>query len=373
MEVSGETRSLQAFGDELNALKARIESEIGQDDVRYVKRLQALSRGLEVAGRVMIHVSLEPITWSAGVLALWLHKQLQATEIGHTVLHGAYDKLPGAERFDGKKWWWAVPIDEESWRYGHNVRHHGAANVAGKDPDVHFGPVRLTREIPHRKFHRHQLIFALLTIFPQFGFVMNLHFTGLAEAYRDDGLPGKTDFLPDRSWPSRRLAWKRALRKYVPYYALEFGVYPALAGPLFWKVLLANWLTEVMRDVYSAATIFCGHIGEEVASYPEGSRPSGRGEWYAMQVEATNDFEVPWAISVLCGGLDRQIEHHLFPRFAPQRLRQIAPEVKAICERHGVAYRTAGWGTTLRKAFSWIDRLSRESPRPARELLAAMS
>ena len=30
---------------------------------------------------------------TAGVLALWIHKQLQATEIGHTALHGAFDKL----------------------------------------------------------------------------------------------------------------------------------------------------------------------------------------------------------------------------------------------------------------------------------------
>ena len=78
-----------------------------------------------------------------------------------------------------------------------------------------------------------------------------------------------------------------------------------------------------------------------------------------MQVEATNDFEVSAPISLLCGGLDRQIEHHLFPTLAPPRLREIAPEVRAICEEHGVAYKTASWGRTLRKALRHVGQLSR--------------
>lgn len=78
-----------------------------------------------------------------------------------------------------------------------------------------------------------------------------------------------------------------------------------------------------------------------------------------MQVEATNDYEVSLPVSILCGGLDRQIEHHLFPTLPPPRLREIAPEVKAICARHGVRYRTDTWGRTLRKAFAHVARLSR--------------
>ena len=65
-----------------------------------------------------------------------------------------------------------------------------------------------------------------------------------------------------------------------------------------------------------------------------------------MQIEATTDFEVSWPLSILCGALDRQIEHHLFPRLPPQRLREIAPEVKAICTKYGVDYRTGTWGRT---------------------------
>jgi NADPH-dependent stearoyl-CoA 9-desaturase len=351
---------LRPFGDELDRIKARVEGQIGDEDVRYVVRMNRLSNALQIAGRALIHFSFEPVAFVAGVVALWLHKQLQATEIGHTALHGAYDKLDGAGEFRSKTYRWQTPIDEESWREGHNFRHHGNTNVAGRDADIHFGPVRLTEQTPWRPHHRWQLPFTLFVLFPNFTFLMNLHFTGLSDVYFDNGQPDRLDFLPDRSAASKRAAWRRALRKYGPYYAKEYIFFPALAGPFFWKVLLGNWLSEVMRDVYSAATIYCGHVGELAKSWPAGTKAAGRGAWYAMQVEATNNFEVSWPVSVLCGGLDRQIEHHLFPKLPPQRLRQIAPEVRAACEKHGVAYRTAGWGATLKQALGWIGALSRE-------------
>jgi linoleoyl-CoA desaturase len=340
-----------------------------------VKRLDRLSRASEVVGRALIHFSFEPLGFGAGVIALWLHKQLQATEIGHTALHGAYDKLPGAGRFRSATFHWQVPIDEESWRYGHNARHHGATNVAGRDADIHFGPVRLTDKTPWQSHNRWQLPFTLFVLFPNFTFLMNTHFTGLNDLYFDNGQPERLDFLPDRSPASRRLAWKRALRKYVPYYFKEYVFFPLLAGPFFWKVMLGNWLAEVMRDVYSAATIFCGHIGEQIESYPHGAKAGSRGEWYAMQVEATNNYEVSWPISVLSGGLDRQIEHHLFPKLPPQRLRQVAPQVRAVCEKYGVRYQSGSWGRVLGRALGWIAELSRQRGTigASREVLRAMT
>lgn len=346
------------FGAALDGVKERVLAQVGEEDVRYVRRVNAFSRAMEIAGRGLIFFSPEPVSFLLGVGALWIHKQLQATEVGHTALHGAYDRLPGAEKFASKTFRWDTPIDEESWRYAHNVRHHGNTNVAGRDPDIHFGTVRLTERTPWNPRHRAQLAVALAVIFPNFSFFIGSHACGLNDVFFDNGLPERLDILPDRSTASVRKAWRQGLRKYVPYYLYNYVLWPALAGPMFWKVLLGNWLAETLRDVYSAATIFCGHVGDDVESYPAGTKAHGRGQWYAMQVEAANDFEVSWPVSVLCGALDRQIEHHLFPTLPPQRLRQIAPEVRAICARHGVAYKTDTWGRTLRKALGHIGRLA---------------
>ena len=356
---------LRAFGEAIDQLRKEAEAAVGPEDLARVKRLDRFSRTMEVLGRGAIHFSFEPLLFTVGVLALWLHKQLQATEIGHTALHGAYDKLDGAERYASRTYAWDTPIDEESWRAGHNLKHHHHTNVAGRDPDIHFGPVRLTPRTPWASHHRFQLPLALLMLFPNFTFLMNFHFTGIHDVYFGNGLDrrgGKAslDVLPDLSRASIVLAHRRALRKYLPYYLKNYLFFPLLAGPGFAKVLLGNWLAETLRDVYSAATIYCGHVGEDVADFPVDAHAGSRGAWYAMEVAATNNFEVSRPISILCGGLDRQIEHHLFPRLPPERLRQIAPRVRAACEAHGIPYKTASWGQTLRKAFRRIRQLSRE-------------
>ncbi|HEY3820500.1 MAG TPA: acyl-CoA desaturase [Polyangiaceae bacterium] len=359
------------FGEELDALKQRTQARVGPDDVTYVRRMNRFSRAMEVLGRGLIFFSPEPLSFLVGVGALFLHKQLQATEIGHTALHGAYDRLPGAEKFSSKAFRWDIPIDEEAWRYAHNVKHHGNTNIAGKDPDIAFGHVRLTEQTPWNRRHSTQLLVALTVIFPNFTFFIGAHAAGLNDVFIDNGLPEKFDILPDRSKESVRGAWKKGLRKYVPYYLYNYVLWPALAGPMFWKVLLGNWLAETARNVYSAATIFCGHVGEDVASYPPGTRAHGRGEWYAMQIEAANDFEVSWPVSVLCGGLDMQIEHHLFPQLAPQRLREIAPEVRDLCEKYGVEYRTDTWGRTLKKALAYVGELGKRGG--VREVVRSMA
>jgi fatty acid desaturase len=357
MKNTAEREQLQQFGKAIDAIRDRIEAQIGTEDVDYVKKVRRFSTAMEIAGRTLIHVSPEPVTFMAGVAALWLHKQLEATEIGHTALHGAFDGLPDAEEFASKTFAWDVPIDEASWRHGHNVRHHQYTNIAGKDPDIHFGPVRLNAHTPHRPFHYIQLPWLLIEA-STFLAGMNLHFTGVADVLVGNGRPEQLDFLPDRSPAEVKGAFGRALRKYIPYYAKEYGLYPALAGPWFWKVMLGNWMAATIRDLYTAATIYCGHVGDDVADYPQGTKAHGRGEWYKMQIEAANNFEVSRPISILCGALDRQIEHHLFPKFPTNRLREIAPEIREVCADHGVEYRTASWGKTLGRVLRRIAKLS---------------
>ncbi len=357
----------QEFGQAIDAIRRRVEAQLGDEDVRHVERVERFSRAMEVAGRTLIHFSFEPTGFCAGVFALWLHKQLQATEIGHMALHGAWDGLPGAERWSADRYSWDFPVDEQAWKKGHNLRHHQYTNVAGKDPDIHFGSVRLTEHTPWRPRHRWQLPLALLVTFPNFGLFMNGHFTGLIDVYFGNGRGG-FDVIADRSPASIAEAHRQAFRKYVPYYLKNYLFFPLLAGPFFPKVLFGNWLAETARDVYSAATIYCGHVGEDTTAYPEGTRAHGRGQWYAMQVESTNNFQVSHPISILCGALDKQIEHHLFPKLPPNRLRQIAPEVRAACQAHGVTYKSARWGSTLKKALGRIAALGRPNA-VAREMV----
>ena len=262
---------LRLFAEALDQLRQETFARVGADDVRHIKRVRRFSLAMEIVGRTAIHLSLEPLTFVAGVGALWLHKQLEATEIGHTALHGAYDRLEGAEAFASKTFRWDIPIDEESWRLGHNVRHHGSTNVAGRDPDMRFGPVRLTEQ--HAPASKHQLAVLLGIDLPELR-VRDEHALHRAQRLVS---AATSDVVKERSPEVLRTAWRKSLRKYVPYYLKNYVLFPALAGPFFWKVLLGNVLAEVMRDVYSAATIVCGHVGDDVKSWPPGTQAASRG------------------------------------------------------------------------------------------------
>jgi linoleoyl-CoA desaturase len=351
------TQALDELAMRLDALRARVEADVGDRDVVYMRRVRRTSTALEVVGRTLIHIGVDPITLGGGVIALWAHKQLEAIEIGHSVLHGAFDRLRGADDLRSTTFRWRFPVDEESWRHAHNVRHHQYTNIAGRDPDIHFGQVRLNSHTPHRRIHYVQVPM-MLAHFAHFGFAMNLHVTGVIDAVAGNGRPERFDFLPDDAPATRRAAYRRALRKFVPYYGRELLLFPALAGPFWWKVLIANIASEVMRDAYTAATVVCGHVGDGVADFPAGTRAGERGRWYRMQIEAAQNFAVRWPISVLCGALDLQIEHHLFPKLPPNRLREIADEVRRACEAAGVRYRCASWPRTLSDVARRLWQLS---------------
>lgn len=336
-----EAHRLESFGRSLDELRKEVEADLGPRDAAHIRRIGAISTTMEVVGRGLIHFSFEPIGFGLGVGALWAHKSLELMEIGHMALHGAYDRLDAGERYMSKGFHWKAPIDEASWHTGHNVRHHQYTNIEGRDPDINFGALRLSARVPYRAVHALQPVSNLFTWFG-FATAINAHVTGMLDAYIHTGEP---EMLRDRSAESVRAAQRAFFSKMARYYGREYVFFPLLAGPFFWKVLLGNVLSEVGRDLYSAATIYCGHVG--ATDYPRGTHAGGRARWYVMQTEAARDVDVPLPISILCGALDRQIEHHLFPRLPPNRLREIAPRVRSVCEAHGVRYRTDTWPRTL--------------------------
>jgi fatty acid desaturase len=342
---------VQAFGRALDDLREEIESRIGAEDAEHIQRIDRLSRRLELLGRGLIYVSFEPILFGAGSCVLWVHKLLELMEIGHMALHGAYDGLNGAERFQSDVFQWRTPIDESGWKIGHNHRHHQYTNTAGKDPDLDFGPLRLSAAIPYRLPHSLQPVSNALSWFA-FSTAINLHVTGVLEHHFGAGAAG--DRRPNN--PDAFVAWRTFFRKAARYYAKEFVLLPLLAGLFAPKVLLANLLTDVARDVWAAAIIYCGHVGTR--EFAPDTQAEDRAHWYAMQAEAARDVKLPKPLSILSGALDYQIEHHLFPRMPPNRLRQIAPRVRAICEAHGVRYRSDSWPHALVDVLRELRRVA---------------
>jgi linoleoyl-CoA desaturase len=348
-----------AFARELDALHKKYQAKVGAEDVEYIAGIDRLSKRMTLLGRALLQLSFEPVTWTAGVTCLWVGKQLSLTELGHVIMHGTYDKLPGGERFHSRTYEVDVPIDPDGWKLAHNVLHHGHPNVVGKDPDARFGLTRQNEHVEWKPRHRLQMaevVFNWLNMAPN----LNMQVVGLIDLYfREDG---DEDILEDRIPENVAKAHLRWLKEQVPYVLKNFVFWPALAGPFFPKVLAGNLAAETMRNVFTAVAIYCGHIGEEIADYPRTHKNQDKADWYLQQLAATSNFECSHRVSVLLGALDRQIEHHLFPRLPPNRLRELAPELKALCEKYGVPYRSEPYLETI---AGMVKRLVKLSGRPA--------
>lgn len=347
----------EAFQREIYEIGAQVKAQIGPKDLAYLKKVKRLSRLSEILGRALLHVSLDPFTWSAGVLALWVHLQIETAEIGHSALHGCWDGLKGAEKFSSTAFKWDTPVDERSWQHEHNILHHQYANVVGRDPDLNYGDLRVAEQTPWMPYHLIQLAQVFWTA-PFFLWVIATYATGLTDLFHPKKESAYAPILPDRKIKTLLSSVKRTTGKMVPYALYHFVFWPLLAGPFWWKVLGGNIAADLIRNVYTAATIYAGHFGDDLKYHDRSFQAHSRGEWFKAQIEAAHDYKVPYAVSLLCGALDCQIEHHLFPKLPPNRLREIAPRIRAVCEKYGVPYNKVGWGKTLEIALKRLARMS---------------
>lgn len=361
---------LEAFAAEIDAVGDEVKAKLGPEDLAYVKKVRKISRASETLGRALLHFSLDPFTWSAGVFSLWIHNQLETIEIGHSALHGAWDGLAGAEALYSDKFYWSTPVSEEGWKREHNVLHHQYTNIVGRDPDLNYGTLRVTPKTSWMPFHLVQVGQFFWTA-PVFMWVIGLYATGITDVMSSNKDQTYAPILPDKQTKTVFKAVLKTAKKMVPYSLYHFGFWPLLAGPFWWKVLAGNLTADAMRNMYTIATIYAGHFGDDLEYYDRDFKPRGRGEWYKMQIEAAHDYDVPKVLSLLCGALDYQIEHHLFPKLPPNRLREIQPKIQDICRRYGVRYQREKWGVNLKAALKRLKDMS-TPPNGLKDLVRAI-
>ena len=334
---------LHAFGDELDALRARQLATLGSADARYIRRVVAGVRWTGVAGRALlflgafVHSVLIP-AWIAGVVLLALSKILENMELAHNVIHGQYDWM-GDPQLQGSTYEWDIAGTADNWRKTHNFRHHTYTNVRGLDDDIGYGLLRIFPEQRWRPFYLMQpvvaVVFALL-----FEWGIAIQDLRLGRWFA-----GKITFrqLLAQARPVGRKMGKQMFKDYL--------LFPALAGPFFLPVLLGNVVANLIRNVWTYVIIFCGHFTADAETFPkECVRDESRGHWYLRQLRGSSNLTGGKLMNVMSGNLSHQIEHHFFPDIPANRYAAIAVDVKAICARYGQHYNTG----SLPKQFGQV-------------------
>ena len=148
---------IENFGKELEIIRTEILSKVGQEDADHIRKVQATYRYNEIMGRLLIHFSMDPITFALGTSMLGISKILNNMEIGHNVMHGQYDWMNDPE-FNSNTFEWDIVSDSSQWKFCHNYMDHTYTNVVGKDHDYGYHFTRLSEEQEWKPVHLFQSI-----------------------------------------------------------------------------------------------------------------------------------------------------------------------------------------------------------------------
>ena len=337
---------LEAFGQELDAIRARVVADLGERDADYINKVIRTQRGLEVAGRALLFFGFLPPAWIGGTAALSLSKILDNMEIGHNVMHGQYDWM-NDPRLDGKTFEWDSACPGDQWRHSHNYMHHTHTNIVGKDRDIGYGMLRMSEDQPWHPYYLGNPLYAvLLATFFQYGVALHdLETERIASG--ETTLGAKRGMLKE-IWGKVR---GQTLKDYV--------LFPLLSGPSLPLVLAGNATANLVRNLWSFTIIFCGHFPDGTEEFTEEEAENEtRGEWYYRQMLGSANITGGKLFHILAGNLSFQIEHHMFPDLPAHRYAEISVEVREIRERFGIPDNTGPLGRQFGSVVRKIVKLA---------------
>ena len=344
---------LAQFQEELDTVRANVMADLGEKDANYIRRVRTVTQASAVAGRSLLMFGIGPISWVAGIAALAHAKILENMELGHNVLHGQYDWMNDPS-LNSKTYSWDMVCAPENWRKTHNVEHHNYTNILGLDNDYGYDMFRLT---PKQKWTPAYLMqpFSYLVLAANFQWGIAIQDLKLGRLFKGRMRLSK---LKEISKPFVKQAGSQLVKDYLLFPLLAFWQWP--------RVLLGNLIANGIRNVWTNAIIFCGHFTANAHSFSrEEARNECRGLWYLRQIQGSSNLEGGRWFHILTGHLSHQIEHHLFPDMPARRYTEIAPQVKAICEKYGVHYNTGGFWKQYGSVMWRILRYAFPSKRPA--------
>jgi linoleoyl-CoA desaturase len=248
--------------------------------------------------------------------------------IGHDAIHGATTGTPWKNKLlsMGFDLCGAASI---TWSTAHNFVHHTYTNIPGVDHDLDPGPVMHFRQTANPG-----LIYRLQHVYCFFlyGFttVVWLFKKDFVQIFSPDPRTGKRAPLADVL---------RVLRAKL-LYAVAFVALPAVFIDRPWWQLVIGMFAMHFAAGFSLAFIFqLAHVVEGT-EFPEvdGSHKLDGG-WAAHQMRTTANFggSNP-LLTALFGGLDHQIEHHLFPKICHVHYPALSPIVRACAHEYGLPY-----------------------------------
>lgn len=277
------------------------------------------------------------------VFGLWLIMGLGMAGIGFSIMHdanhGAYSKNKNVNKYLG----YLINLvggSSVNWKIQHNVLHHTYTNIHNYDEDLNSDPLmRFSPDQKRRKAHKFQQFYAwflygLITI----SWTIKKDFIQL-ERYK-----GK-DLLKTQSITYGN-AFTRLMLAKIFYYSYVLALPMLLSSQPWWLTLVFYFLMHFVCGLVISVIFQLAHVVSETSFPKPDETGTMENNWAIHQLYTTANFaKKNLPLSWFIGGLNYQIEHHLFPNICHIHYRKISKIVKSTAKDFNLPYyQNSFWG-----------------------------
>ncbi len=324
--------------EDYNALRAQAESQGLFERTRF-RYLCSVGAGIVGMIASLFFVTLTDNIFVQFINAVFfVFSSIRVGTASHDLSHNMVFSSPTVNRNVGTVTWaLLVGMSGEKWFLNHNL-HHKHVNHIGYDPDVTIPFVFSEKQFSERPTPRFRWLFA----YQHLTFWVALPFVYISYVARDILFVLKN--------PSLRNVFELVL------IALHFSI-------LFFIALY--FLPLVTAFVYLATIILVGgaYLGIIFAPNHKGMEEIGpdEAESWTQQISSTRNITPSGTIFFLYGGLNYQIEHHLFTSMSRFKLADARVLVREFCKDKGITYHEVPWPETISELYVALKREAKRS------------
>jgi len=272
------------------------------------------------------------------MIGIWVLLGITTAGIGFSVMHDANHGAYSRNKYVNAVLGYVINFIggfSINWKIQHNTLHHSFTNVHGADEDIDAGNLlRFSPEQEHLPFHRFQHIYAwFLYSLMTHMWITTKDFKQLI-GYKNNGL-----------LEQHGITFNRAFAELLFIKVLYYGyllVLPLVFSPVAWWVTLIGFVVMHFALGFLLACVFqTAHVME--SSHFPGTDEEGNLEhnWAVHQLMTTTNYAPNnRLLSWFVGGLNYQVEHHLFPNVCHTHYRKLSKIVKETAEEYGLPYNT---------------------------------
>jgi linoleoyl-CoA desaturase len=295
-----------------------------------------------------------PWTMLGMALMLGMFAAFIGFNVSHDAIHGAFSSKTWVNRVIASSFY-LIGANPYVWKITHNIVHHTYTNIPGHDEDIEIAPglIRVDVDEPLRPWQRFQqwYAFALYSL------------ASLSWVFRKDFMKffKKNIGHCDNSSHPRR--------EYITLFATKGGYYilfiivPYLVLDLpWWQFAIGFVLMHMVEGLVLGLVFQLAHVVEGTA-FPVPTEGVGIEEaWAVHQMQTTANFAPTSPIAAFfCGGLNRQIEHHLFPKVCHIHYPVITSIVRQTAHEFNLPYlENPTFSSALGSHFRLLKKLGTE-------------